>query len=486
MARDNVSGLVLDGGTVEWAVVRPGQTMPESSGVEPLPPVLAAEPPPEDAHGDVGGAPADAGQPVAGPAPVSRHDTLKRVCGGLRGVVSIGLPSDQLLLRVATLPAGSVDELAGMVQLQVDKWSPFPVDQMTVAHDVLARRDNGFLVLMAAAREETASACYRELEGVGLRPARMDARIMGRWRTLQDAGQIMEEGRQVFILLGDGKPEMIVAQDGLPLGLRVLDVPVQAPPEELVEELLRESAHTLLSIELEHGVAPVAGVWIGAPGGPPAAIGSAFQNEHLGAVVSLHDLSLLPPAVAGVALRLADQAEGGIDLVPSEFRRMGTARAFRRRLVAGAVAVVCFWAVAMAGLFGMMAYEQMTLSGLKAERDRWLAPAKEVGVTKRRVGVIRLYMDQRYSALECLREIGESKPDGVFLNSMTYKKGEAIRMNGEADSAESVYALKSNLAASPLFKNSDASLSGPNHDPRKNKYSFVLSLTLPDASGGSQ
>jgi hypothetical protein len=200
----------------------------------------------------------------------------------------------------------------------------------------------------------------------------------------------------------------------------------------------------------------------------------------------LHDLSLLPPAVAGVALRLADQAEGGIDLVPAEFRRMGTARAFRRRLVAAVVAVVCFWAVAVAGLFGMMAYEQMALSGLKAERDRWIVPAKEVGATKRRVGVIRLYMDQRYSALECMREIGECKPDGVFLNAMNYKKAEAIRMNGEADSAESVYALKSSLAASPLFKNADATLLGPNHDPRKNKYSFELKLSLPDASGGAQ
>jgi hypothetical protein len=488
MARDNVSGLVIGGETVEWAVVRPGQPAPESSGAEPLPPVAAAEQeqPPDGRREGADGAPAGVAQAAAEPAQATRQDTLRRVCGGLRGTVSLALPSDQLLLRVATLPAGNVDELAGMVQLQVDKWSPFPVDQMSVAYDVLATKDNGFLVLMAAAREETASASYREMEGAGVRPARMDARIMGRWRTLKDAGAIMEQGRQVIVLLGDGKPEMIVAQDGLPLGLRVLDVPDQAPPEELAEELLRESAHTLLSIELEHGVAPVAGVWVGAPGGPPAALGTAFQQEHPGAAVVLHDLSLLPPAVAGVALRLADQAEGGIDLVPAEFRRMGTARAFRRRLVAAVVAVVCFWAVAVAGLFGMMAYEQMALSGLKAERDRWIVPAKEVGATKRRVGVIRLYMDQRYSALECMREIGECKPDGVFLNAMNYKKAEAIRMNGEADSAESVYALKSSLAASPLFKNADATLLGPNHDPRKNKYSFELKLSLPDASGGAQ
>lgn len=486
MGRESVSGIVVGQTAVEWAVVKPGLPLPEASGSEPLPGAAVAAQPAvaEQVSGDrPTGEAAHAAQEPSAP---TREEVLKRVCGSLRGSISLGLPSDLLLARVATLPAGGAEELSGMVQLQVDKWSPFPVDQMTVAHEVLAEREGGFLVLMVAAREDAVSVRYREMESAGLRPARMDARVLGRWRTLKDAGEVSEEGRQVFILLGEGNPEMIVAQGGLPLGLRVLDIPESSSPGEFAEELLRESAHTLLSVELEHGAASVAGVWIGAPGGPSATLGSAFQQEYPAATIALRDISHLPPAAAGVALRLADQADGGIDLVPAEFRRMGTARAFRRRLVAAVVAVLCFWAVAMAGLFGMMTYEQMTLSGLKAERDRWMVPAKEVAATKRRVAVIKLYMDQRYSALECLREIGERKPDRVFLNAMNYKKGDAIRINGEADSAESVYSLKSNLAASPLFKNSEASLTGPNHDPRKNKFSFELRLTLPDTTGGAQ
>jgi hypothetical protein len=356
---------------------------------------------------------------------------------------------------------------------------------MAISYDVLSKRENGYLVLMAAVREETAAACYRELEAAGVRPVRMDARVLGRWRTLKDAGEIVEQGRQVIILLGDGKPELLVAQDGLPLVFRALDLPDTASAEEQIEELLRDVAHTLLSLELEHGVAPVVAVWIGAPGSPPVALGDAFRQEYPAAAVTLRDLGNLQPAVVGVALRLADQPEGGIDLVPAEFRRIGTARAFRRRLIGTAVGVACFWAVAMAGIFGLMAYEHLTLSGLKSERDKWIIPAKEVGMVRKRVAVIRLYMDQRYSPLECLREIGERKPNGVFLNTMTYKKGEAIRLNGEADSADIVYTLKSNLAASPLFKNSEAILVGPNHDPRKNKYTFELKLTLPDTSGGA-
>lgn len=480
MARDSISAVVLGSATVEWAVVRPGERVPEKAGVEPLPrivPVEAAVPRGPDESGGVGEAEASAGP--------SRHEVVSRVCGEFRGVVSVGLPSDQLILRVALLPADTVDELAGMVQLQIDKWSPFPVDQMAVSHDVLEKRENGFLVLMAAVREETASAVYRELEAAGVRPVRMDARILGRWRTLKDAGEIAAQGRQVVILLGDGSPELIVAQDGVPLMFRVLDIPEEISSEERIEELLRESANTLLSVELDHGVSPIEGVWIGEPGAPSAALGNAFQQEYPSATVSLRDLSHFPPAVAGVGLRMADQPEGGLDLVPGAFRRMGTARAFRRRLLGAAVGVVCFWAVTVAGLLGLMAYENMTLSGLQAQRDKWKTPASEVGAVKRRVGVIRLYMDQRHSALECLREIGERKPDGVFLSAMTYKKGEAIRMNGDADSAEAVYALKANLATSPLFQGSDGgSLIGPNHDPRRNKYTFELRLALPAMPGG--
>jgi hypothetical protein len=482
MARDSVSGIVLGAETVEWAVARVGQTAPEASGAEALPTVAVLPAPTDQEPAPQETTEASIEETPAGP---SRQDVLRRVCGGLRGAVSVGLPSDQLLLRVALLPADNTDELAGMVQLQVDKWSPFPVDTMAVSHDVLAKREGGYLVLMAAVREETAAACYRELEAAGARPARMDLRVLGRWRTLKDAGEILEQGRQVIVLLGDGKPELLVAQDGLPLVIRVLDIPDTASAGEWIEELLREAAHTLLSIEIEHGVAPVAGVWIGAPGNPDAALGSAFQQEYPSATVSLRDLGHLPTAVAGVALRFADQPEGGIDLVPAEFRRKGTERAFRRRLIGTAVGVACFWVVTMAGVFGLLAYEQLTLSGLQSERDYWMTPAKEVGVVKRRVAVIRLYMDQTYSALECLREIGERKPDGVFLNAMTYKKGEAIRLNGEADSADIVYTLKSNLTASPLFKNAEATLVGPNHDPRKNKYTFELRLSLPDTSGGA-
>lgn len=478
MARESVSGVVLGSGTVEWAVVRPGRAAPEESGTEVLPPhpVETEQVPgtPEQATGDAGA-----------PEGPSRKDVVGRVCGGLRGSVSVGLASDQLLLRVALLPADSTEELAGMVHLQVDKWSPFPMDTMAVAHEVLAKRENGYLVLMAAVREETAAAVYRELEAAGSRPARIDARVLGRWRTLKDAGEVREQGRQIIVLLEEGKPELIVAQDGLPLALRVLDIPESAPAEELTEELLRETAHTLLSLEMEHGVAPVVDVWIGAPGGASASVGSAFQQEYAAATVSLRDTSRLPRAAVGVALRLVDPPEPGIDLVPSEFRRMGTARAFRRRLIGTTVGVACFWAVTMAGIFGLMAYEQLTLSDLKSERDRWMSPAKDVGAVKRRVAVIRLYMDQRYSALECLREIAERKPDGVFLNAMTYKKGEAIRLNGEADSPDIVYTLRSNLTASPLFKNSEATLVGPNHVPQKNKYTFELKLSLPDTTGGS-
>ena len=51
--------------------------------------------------------------------------TLKAERLSLRGDVTVGFGADDLLLRVVRLPSMDVHELQGMVELQVDKFSPF-------------------------------------------------------------------------------------------------------------------------------------------------------------------------------------------------------------------------------------------------------------------------------------------------------------------------------------------------------------------------
>jgi len=413
-----------------------------------------------------------------------RGAVIRGVCARLRGSVSMGLPSDHLILRVATLPAESPDELSGMVQLQVDKFSPFPVDKMVVSHEVLARRDLGFVVLMAAAPEEDVAVRYRELDSCGIRPSIVDACVLGRWQTLVDAGAIATQGRQVAILLEADRPELIVAQDGLPILFRQLGAIGDLGPDEQAEELVRETTYALTSIEIEHGGGEIISVCIVGGGEVLQTVRQAFSREFPAATLTA-TFSELPSVAIGLARRLASRREGGVDLVPAVFRQMGSARAFRRRLLHTALGVVAVWLAMVAAVGGYVWFERAQLASLTAKREVWRQPALDVRTMRKRVAVIKRYLDHSFSVLECMREIVSNQPQGIDITSFSYIKRESqVSVSGEGVNVDVVYAFKTAMDGSEMFKRGKSTLTGPNFDGRRNRYKFDLKLSLPAAPGG--
>jgi hypothetical protein len=371
-----------------------------------------------------------------------------------------------------------------MVQLQVDKFSPFPVDKMVVSHEVLAKRENGFVVLMAAALEEAISAGYRELESCGVRPGVVDACVLGRWQTLLDAGAVAPQGRQVVVVLEGTQPEIVVAQDGMPILFRQLGDASSLDAAALADEVLQETTYALTAIEMEHGGAELAGVRVVAGGQVPEAVAQAFARDYPGVAVAGIPGDL-PSVATGLARRLAARREGeaGVDLVPAVFRQMGSARAFRRRLLRVALGIVLVWLAAVAGVCGYVVFERTQLARISAKRETWRQPALDVRAMRKRVAVIKRYMDHTYSVLECMRAVVSNQPQGVDLTSFTYKKGEAVRVSGEGANVDVVYAFKTALDGSEIFRRGESTLNGPHFDSRRNRYTFELKLTLPSAAG---
>ena len=63
-------------------------------------------------------------------------ERIKPLCAQIKGRVALALPTDAALLRVVRLPTVEAEEIRDMVALQVDKFSPFPVDQMSVSLEI--------------------------------------------------------------------------------------------------------------------------------------------------------------------------------------------------------------------------------------------------------------------------------------------------------------------------------------------------------------
>ncbi|MBL7075996.1 MAG: pilus assembly protein PilM [Kiritimatiellae bacterium] len=461
MARGRATGFVLEGDRLEWAVLVQGgdRLRRVDQGME----VLSLD--------------EEALDPEAAHAAAVEH--IRSACGAVKGDTALGLPSTEVLLRVVDLPAVEDDELAEMVELQADKFSPFPIETMAVSHEVLDRSEDQCRVLVAAARDEAVDAHARLLVEAGLRPTGIDSCALGWWRLLQDEGNVPAEGRAALVVIAGATAELIIVQDAVPLVFRSLDLGSDTVPAERVADIGQELRHTLITVELEHGSQPC-GVVLWACEDQLAAIENALQAEGVGDITS-HALDGLPPVCEGIARRLV--TGGGIDLTPQAWLDADTSARHRRQMLGGLAGVLGVWLLCMIGLVALFGWRKGSISRLQARRKTWEAPAMAVRELRRRVLMIDRYTDMSHSALECLREISGIQPEGVDLVSFTYTKGDTIRVVGQAGERSRIYGFKEALDTSGFFP--QVELGTQIQDRRRRHWNFDMVLTLPQGEESS-
>lgn len=400
---------------------------------------------------------------------------LKAESGHVRGGLSLALSSEHTLVRILTLPVADPDELQGMVELQLDKISPFPVESMVVSYEILERREDSLKVLIAAARTDLVDDLANLVRPAGLRPKRIDAAVLGYWRLLTDAGEINAEDRHVILLLDGQVPEIIVTEAGQPVAFRSLGACEGLDESAFASEMAREVGYSLLTLELEHGAGAPGSVTVWHRGEAPAKLESELVAE-CACEVHMRPLAELAPASEGVARRMVARQAQTLDLTPPAWTSAVATRKFKKRMLGIAGVVIAVWLLAVGSFFGWIAVEQQRLAALTRVRDAWREPAVEVRNMRRRASAIRRYMDTTQSSLECLREICVLQPTGVDLTSYTYTKGQAIKVAGEAGDVNHVYEFKTKVDASSLFTRS--TLNGPRLDRRTRKQVFEIDIAL--------
>ena len=76
----------------------------------------------------------------------------------IKGEVTVAIRSSELLMRTVAFPTADPSEIADMVEFQIDKISPYPVDQLAIAHEILQTDEDSAQVLMAAATRKSIDA----------------------------------------------------------------------------------------------------------------------------------------------------------------------------------------------------------------------------------------------------------------------------------------------------------------------------------------
>lgn len=397
-----------------------------------------------------------------------------------KGRISVALPTDRALLRVALLPSTDAAELRGMAELQTDKFSPFPIETVAAGAEVLASAETSSLVAMGVVRREDVEAVGLAFQGTGAPPDAVDVEILGWWWGLQQSGKIPAHGSQILLRAESSGVEMAVVRDGAPLAFRALLDPPPAGEDaaraEWLEACTEEVADSLTALETEWGGAGLPMLHLFHDADFPVECAETLQKSLGLEALFAHALDELPTASEGVARRLAKPAMPlAMDLAPEAWRAADTERRTRRKLLRSATIFLAAWLMALGVFWTLLNLQRGRMGHLQTQVEEMEGPAKEIRKLRAKTQEFAQYADRTRSALECLRVVSETLPAGVELTSYVYRKGATLSLRGEADVADKIYGFNQALEQANLF----TEVKSEGISTRNNRSQFGATLVLP-------
>jgi hypothetical protein len=398
---------------------------------------------------------------------------IRSKCGRMHGPVSLGVPTAWAMLRITDLPAAAPDELRGMVELQVDKFSPFAADESVISYELLGEKDGRCRVVLSALPTKKIDLVGSSLRLAGIKTKWVDVNIMGWWRLLHDAGKVPASGSHAFLILDGENCDIIATTHGQPLILRSVDDLEGLPPEEAIDEIARTMVFTLTSFDSDRDGEQLTEITVWHRGEAPAALVQRLADQF-GVAVMPQPLEGLPPLAEGLRRRSAQRGPGTLDLAPPEWLQTERAQRARRHMIALSATILGAWGLALAVLFGGLEIQKQKLARQEDKLEALKGPAENVRAIRERALALQQYIDRSQSALECLREVSDLLPPGIELKSFTYHKGKNIELAGEADAVTLVYDFKKDMEKSKIFV--DTAIPRIVHTLNRENFKFTAGL----------
>ncbi|MDF7825561.1 pilus assembly protein PilM [Pontiellaceae bacterium B12227] len=397
----------------------------------------------------------------------------------IKGDVTVALRSSDLLMRTMKLPTADPEEIADMVGFQVDKFSPFPIDQLAMAHETLSISEDSAQVLMAAAKRERIDAVGDSFETKGLRIHSIDARALGWLQLLQDEGKLSGSACEILVLVDGIDFILLVLSKGIPIAFRPLEA--QLDDMTVVDELTHEIGYTLTTLDAEHDLPTPDSICFWSIGGVPAQL-QAKLAEKCGLEVEYRYLGELPPLSEGI-LRRARNEQHHIELIPREWIEHQQRLKLRKQFTIISGSVAAAWLLLLLIFLSVFKVRDIQLASVKDDANAIAPLARQAAANQKKLKALKVYTDRTDSSIECMREITRLMPAGdIEFLSYNYSKDKGITLRGSGRDKSIVNDLFTSLNKSPLFdgiKNESV-----NDKTTKGVRRAVFSVTLPLAAKG--
>lgn len=404
------------------------------------------------------------------------------LCEHLSGDLTVAMRTSELLMRTMVLPSSNPAEIADMISFQIDKISPYPIEQLAIAHEILTTGDDSSTVLMVAAKRAQIDAIGHIFQGKGMRIHSIDVRILGWIDLLRSRESIAVEGCEVLIIDDGIDFALAVLHDGHPLILRSL----YADPDDMdvVDELVQEIGYTLTALDAEHELPAPAGIQIWSFSDFPKALQSKLA-EKTGLKVSLGNLDDLPPLSQGIIDRTTNAASR-IELIPGEWVEHQRRRELLKKFGVISGSMAALWLLVLLIFFSIYKVRDMKLAAVRQEAETIRPVAEQALQNRRKLRTLKMYADRSDSALESLREATRLLPVGdIEFVSFNYTKGKAITLRGTADSNNLVNDYFSALNKTALYNGTKNESTSIKTTKGVKRAIWTVTLPFPEKEGDS-
>jgi hypothetical protein len=405
----------------------------------------------------------------------------EEIAHALTGDVTVALRTSELLLRTVRFPSADPEEIRSMAEFQIEKISPFPLDQLATSFEILKTEEQSALVLLAAAKRESIDAIGETFRERGIRVHSIDARILGWIHLLKTSGRVTGAPCEIILLEDHLDRTLVLLSDGVPLAFRTLDPPLNR--KESFQSLVYEISYTLATVDAEYPLEspPTFQLWSHEPLELPA----EQLRKHFNTTVEAFLLEELPPLSEGIAYRSTLPAYRRIELVPAEWIEHERQQQLRRKLIISASSLAAVWLAVLLALFSVYKVRENRLNQVRAEVAALEPAAQKALQNRRKLQTLTRYTDRSDSALECLREITRLLPDGdIKLVAFNYRKDKGVTLRGTASSDNLAYNYFEALTTSPLFRElKDQSVNTrSDHGFRRAVFSLTLTPAAQEAT----
>ncbi len=346
------------------------------------------------------------------------------------------------------LPAVAENEIADMVGFQIDKISPFPIDQLTISHEILRQTEENSLVLMVAAKRSHIDAIGDMFQKKGVRIHSIDARVLGWMHLLQDGDHLATEGCEIVIIDDSIDFSLVVLESGFPIAFRMLDA--QTDDMNVVDELAYEIGYTLTTLNIERDLPPPSSIQFWSHGDLSSSMCTKL-SEKGGLPVHSNRLTTLPPLSEGIVRRTL--AEGNhIELIPQEWVEFEQRKQLRKKFTQISSAIAVIWLAVLLIFYTIYKVRDVRLNRAQARVSAIEAEGIQSLKNREKLKDLKVYTNRSDSALECLREVTKMLPSGnIEFVSYNYKKGKGVTLRGTASSDDTIYDFFEALTESKLF-----------------------------------